>query len=300
MNFAALATMNLCASPPATSSFLETNRVECELTARYGATAISTGDGGDSLFGASAAHFSVSDYWKRRGPRPTLLRLASDVALLRNQTVWGVLARTLRQEILGHRDRRELAQLREARQLVRREIREQLLARRSGPDHPWFRSGRVSLGVREILSFLTTPDLFYDPISSPNEAGAESVFPLLSQPLVELCMSIPSYVHFDQGRDRGLARRAFANDVPAPLLDRTWKDRVQGFPEQILRANLAYFKSMLMDGILVKERYLDRQAIERTLCGDMLKGAASVGEIMDHVLVEAWLRSWSGRCAGLA
>jgi asparagine synthase (glutamine-hydrolysing) len=270
------------------------------LTARYGATAISTGDGGDSLFGASAARFSVSDYWKRRGPRPALLRLASDVALLRNQTVWGVLARTLRQEILGRRDRQELSQMREARQLVRREIREPLLADRSAPDHPWFRSGRVPLSVREVLSFLTTPDLFYDPISSPDDASVESVFPLLSQPLVELCMSIPSYVHFDQGRDRGLARRAFANDVPAPLLDRTWKDRVQGFPEQILRSNLAYFKSMLMDGILVKKRYLDRQSIERTLSGKVLKDTASVGEIVDHVLVEAWLRSWSGRCTSLA
>ncbi len=171
-------------------------------------------------------------------------------------------------------------------------MREPLLAVRSSFDHRWFRSGRLAPGAREILSFLTLPDLFYPPLCDPDQGGAESVFPLLSQPLVELCVSIPSYIHFDQGRDRGLARRAFADDVPAPILARSWKDRVQGFPEEILRANLPYFREMLLDGVLVKERYLDRGAVETTLSGKTIKDTASVGEILDHVLVETWLRFW--------
>jgi len=120
----------------------------------------------------------------------------------------------------------------------------------------------------------------------------DPVFPLLSQPLVELCMRIPSYVHFDQGRDRGLARRAFTNDVPTQLLERTWKDRVQGFPEEILRANIADLRPMLLDGILAKRGYLDRPILESTLSGNAFEVAASVGEILDHVMVEAWLQSW--------
>jgi asparagine synthase (glutamine-hydrolysing) len=183
--------------------------------------------------------------------------------------------------------------MREARQLVRKEIREPLLENPDENAHPWFRSANVPLGVREILAFLTGAEEFYDPISNPEAAGLDSIFPLLSQPLVELCMRIPSYVHFDRGHDRSVARLAFVGDVPAPILQRTWKDRVQGFPEEILRIHLPDFRSMLLDGLLMKEGYLDRHSVERSLSGDVLQDTASVGEIIDHVLVESWLRSWS-------
>jgi asparagine synthase (glutamine-hydrolysing) len=294
IDFRALASMKACASPPLTSSLLETDRLEWELADRYHAAAICSGDGGDSLFGSSSARFSVLEYALHHGLRPELLRLASDVALLGNQTVWTVLPRTLRYALFNH-DGKDTRHLREARKLACPDIREPILAARRSYSHPWFRSGRLPRGASEILSFLTLPDLFYPPLADPDEGGVESLFPLLSQPLVELCVSIPSYLHFDQGRDRGLARRAFVDDVPAPILARTWKDRVQGFPEEILRANLAYFREMLLDGVLVKERFLDRRALEATLCGETIEATASVGEILDHVLVEGWLRSWTDR-----
>jgi len=300
LNFGALAGMSLLASPPAMTSFLEINQSERVLAEQYGATAISTGDGGDSLFGSSAALFSVSDFWKRHGLQWALLRHASDVALLRNQTVWSVLARSLRTARPRRPDHREVAGKREARQLVSSEIREPLLTDPDATTHPWFRSGRVSRGAREILAFLTGPEEFYDPISSPDDTVVESIFPLLSQPLVELCIRIPSYVHFAHGRDRGLARLAFAGDVPEPIVQRTWKDRVQGYPEEILRNHLPDFRSILLDGLLVKRRILDRQSVERSLRGDALGSSASVGEIIDHVLVESWLRAWSQQGANFA
>jgi asparagine synthase (glutamine-hydrolysing) len=209
--------------------------------------------------------------------------------------VWSVLARTLRRKRLAHSDHRKLEKMREARQLVRKEVREPFLMDPGAILHPWFRSGHVPAGAREILAFLTGPEEFYDPISSPEDAPADSIFPLLSQPLVELCMRIPSYVHFDQGRDRGLARSAFVGDVPAPILQRTWKDRVQGFPEELLHNHLSSFRSLLLDGLLVQRGYLDQDRVEDSLNGNALQANASVGEIIDHVLVESWLRSWEQR-----
>lgn len=290
--FQALSRMHPLASPPLTSAFLETDRVERHLTEHTGATAICSGDGGDSLFGSTAAAFAVADYVKRHGLRPALLPLASDVALLRNQTVWRVLSGTLRPR---REDRDDARRLREARQLVCPDLREALLATRGAFGHPWFRAGRHAPGVREILSLLTQPELFYPPLARPDGDSVETISPLLSQPLVELCLRIPSYTHFHEGRDRGLARRAFADAVPTPILARTWKDRVPGFPEEILRVNLPHIREMLLEGILVRERYLDRAALETALTGAALEATASVGEILDHMLVEAWLRSWSER-----
>lgn len=294
INFSALPELRAFASPPLTTSFLETDDIERELTDRHNASAICTGDGGDSLFGSTAARFSVLDYLRRRGVRPALLRLASDVALLNNQSVWSVLSKTVRQS-LCRPDSGDIVHLREARKLARPELREPILAMRDSFAHCWFQAGRMPPGANEMLSLLTMPDLFYPPLSDLNPDLAESVSPLLSLPIVERCASIPTYLHFDAGRDRGLARRAFAGDVPAPILARHWKDRVQGFPEEMLRANRGYFREILLDGLLVKERFLDRQAVEATLAGTHVKDSASVGEILDHVLVEAWLRSWARR-----
>jgi asparagine synthase (glutamine-hydrolysing) len=294
LDFGALSGMRRFACPPMTYSFLEIDAIERELTNRYSATAISTGDGGDSLFGSTAARFAVLDYARRQGFRPGLLRLASDVALLRNQTVWSVLSSTVRHDLFNY-DADRTEHLRAARQLVHADVREPLLANRSSFTHPWFRASRLSPAASELLSFLTIPDVFYPPLSDPSEVSADPVFPLLSQPLVELCLRIPSYVHFDEGRDRGLARRAFSEDLPPAIVARTWKDRVQGFPEEILRANLPAIREILLEGILVKERYLDRGALEAALSDKQITGTVSVGEILDHVLVEAWLRSWSGR-----
>ena len=299
MDFSALAGMNPCASPPLTHSFLEIDELEHRLANQHQATAISSGDGGDSLFGSTSARFSVLDYARRRGLRPELLRIASNVALSGNKSVWTVLSKSLRYRF-SNQDAEDINHLRDARALASPEIREPILASKRSFAHPWFRSGHLPHGASEILSFLTLPDLFYPPLGDLDEDIAERVYPLLSQPLVELCVSIPSYLHFDEGRDRGLVRRAFSGDVPAPILDRTWKDPVQGFPEDILRANLPYFRQILLDGILVKERYLDRAALEMTLSGQILKGTASVGEILDHVLVEAWLRSWMEQRSRLA
>src|SRR5262249_55430834 len=157
IDFGALARMKASASPPLTSSFLETDNLEGQITARYQATAISSGDGGDSLFGSSAACHAVMDYVRRRGGRPALLRLASDVALLRNQSVWNVLSATLRHALVN-RDHDDTNALREARKLASAQMREPLLARQKSFAHRWFRSGRLPRSASEILSFLTLPD----------------------------------------------------------------------------------------------------------------------------------------------
>jgi len=295
IDFSQLSALRPSASPPLTHAFIEIDGLERRLADQYHATAISSGDGGDSLFGSPSVRFSALDYARRHGIRPELLRIASDVALLGNTSAWSVLSKSLRYA-LSNQDRDDIAYLRDARLLASAEVREPILAAKCSYAHPWFRSGPLPQGAGEILMFLTLPDPFYPQLADPDE-GVERVYPLYSQPLVELCASIPSYLHFDEGRDRGLARRAFSNDVPAPILDRSWKDRVQGFPEEILRANLPYFREMLLDGILEKEGYLDRAAVEHTLSGETVKGTASVGEILDHVLVEAWLRSWSAKSA---
>ncbi len=57
--------------------------------------------------------------------------------------------------------------------------------------------------------------------------GLESRVPFLDHPLIEFAATIPSNVKFENGQLKHLIRRAFKDDIPAPILAR--KDKM-GFP----------------------------------------------------------------------
>src|SRR3546814_13901541 len=52
----------------------------------------------------------------------------------------------------------------------------------------------------------------------PRADAQPQIVPLLSQPVVELCLSIPTWPWVHGGRARAVARPAFAGLLPAPLL----------------------------------------------------------------------------------
>src|SRR3546814_10234900 len=56
--------------------------------------------------------------------------------------------------------------------------------------------------IQRILDFLDRPGRWY---------GRDVVAPLLSQPVVELCLSIPGWQWVAGGSDRAVARQAFAS-----------------------------------------------------------------------------------------
>jgi len=98
-------------------------------------------------------------------------------------------------------------------------------------------------------------------------------------------------VHFDRGRSRGLARRAFVQEVPEPILRRQWKDRPLHYVAEVIHRNLDFIRSTLLDGMLVRERILDREAVELALSGSPSRSAAIGGEVMNHLDLELWIRN---------
>ncbi|MBE0547905.1 MAG: hypothetical protein IH627_09685 [Rubrivivax sp.] len=131
---------------------------------------------------------------------------------------------------------------------------------------------------------------YYDPYQ--RHAAPELVNPLLSQPLIELVLRIPTYVLTLGGRGRGLARRAFAQDLPPEIVSRRSKGGLQEQITTILARNLAFARQVLLDGELVRRGLIDRSRLERALSGG--PGAVGrAGEIHMYIGVEAWLQRWS-------
>jgi asparagine synthase (glutamine-hydrolysing) len=177
-----------------------------------------------------------------------------------------------------------------ASQLLSEDLRRTYASATSFP-HPWFSQlDRVPWALVRRLGGLLSPPDFYN--VAPGIRAPEVIAPLYSQPVTELFLRIPLDVHFHGGRERGLARQAFASDVPEEILRRSWKDRAPGFLERLVQRHRKFLRGLLLDGVLVEERLLNRQALEDALSDRISNSPVFPGELLRHLDVEVWARSW--------
>lgn len=272
-------------------SFIQRTSVEQELAARTGATGIFNGDGGDSGFCADSLSYAVPEFLRNHGLAPGVFRLASQVALLTQKSTWTVLTHAIRRRLRGETGTPR-ARLLAASQLVSSELKQDARLTET-VSHPWF-SGlhRLPWGkIRRLGTLITSPD-YYNVAVHPDVEVPEVVSPLYAQPVMELLLRIPIYTHFHQGRDRGLARRAFTEEVPEPILRRLWKDRAPGFHDQLLERQRNFMKETLLEGTLVRHGLLNRALLEEVLSTGPSKNTVYPGEIFRHLDSELWARHW--------
>ena len=264
---------------------------EREIAQKYHASAIFTGHGGDQLLFQNGANYLCADYIATYGLRGKAISVALDAARITRGALWP----TLFQGILDGIRRDTLATV------MRRYAFSQLLTaeatdevRKSRLFLPsWLDvSGAVPPGKCWQIIGLSFPNELYGSYAA--EDDPEYVFPLLSQPLQELCLRIPTHILSVGGRDRGLARRAFARDVPPSILHRSSKGFVDDYLKELLVANLSLIKSLVCDSILVKERIVDATALDNALRLDQSMGIGNAIEILQLAATEAWLRAWQG------
>lgn len=279
-------------APIALLPFLQRAALERALCAEHGASAVFTGLGGDSVFCRDSASLAVLDHVALNGATPRALALCAAVARHTDQSVWGVLMDTARHGLGAPRELHSACE--RLSQLTRPEL---LRCSVTLPQpHPWLdRAWQLpSLGRR--LAALLQPSEFYDLSTARSQPSPIIVSPLLSQPMVELCLRIPTYVHFHRGVERGLARRAFSREVPAAILRRRWKDRAPGVVDRILATHRAFVREFLLEGVLVSEGLLSKPALEAALGIDpgprAAHSAVTAVEILTHLDTEAWLRHW--------
>jgi asparagine synthase (glutamine-hydrolysing) len=260
-----------------------------EMAAEHGATATFTGEGGDSTFCATTYSYAADHCFRRHGLKMRTLRTALRVASRRDRTVWKVLAKAVAREVFGARSADERRRRASFNRLVSIEAKRAVEQAEAGTS--WLSAGgRISEEMRLRLGTLAFPPVFYDLSTSTSNESPYVVSPLCAQPVIEACLRIPVDIHFDGGRMRGLARRAFADVVPAPILRRQWKDRPLLFFEEIIQRNLPFMREHLLDGALVRRGILDRAAVELALKNGPTSSGADSGELLSHLDLELWIR----------
>jgi asparagine synthase (glutamine-hydrolysing) len=270
---------------------LEFAQGEQELAREYSATAWCTGDGGDSFFGSFSRGKMVMDFVHDHGLGRDLFSTAWALASNLNVSIWKVLGDALRYRRTGQARDEIIDNPLGARKLLSPALVNAASSRHNQSHLRHMDAGRhIPPGLRRMLIAAAVRSDFYDPLSRPEDPGTETLFPLRAQPVVELALRIPSYLLNEAGKDRELARRAFISDAPQMILRRRWKDRSAGQLEMTFKANVDFFREILLDGVLVREGYLDSARLTASLSGSPTRDSAGILEIADHALTESWLR----------
>lgn len=270
---------------------LEHGELEAALAAQKGANGLFSGSGGDGIFYQARAELAVADYLFDHGWGAGLLHTAMDAAQVSRKSIWPLLAKAVRARLLPKRFNPAVEGGRPVRTLVNPDVL-RAAANNMEFDHPWFTreaTRGVPPGVLWHVSTISVPPAYYS--SFAPETAPERTMPLLSQPLVELCLRMPSYLLIRSGRDRAIARKAFASELPEATIKRTAKGRVDRYVRNTVDANLEFLREYLLDGILVRRGLLNRNTLELYLTRERSPADFQYSEILhEHLCVEAWLR----------
>ena len=119
--------------------------------------------------------------------------------------------------------------------------------------------------------------------------------PLVSQPVVEACLKIPSWQWREGGRDRALVRRAFADVLPPMVLNRRVKGTPGRFAAQLLDQFRSSIRDRLLGGRLAASGIVDAGALDLILAGERPVPDLERVRILELVNVEAWIAYWLSR-----
>jgi len=122
------------------------------------------------------------------------------------------------------------------------------------------------------------------------ERDCPLVSPLVARPLVELALTIPAWMWCRRGRNRAVARDAFADMLPDTLINRQSKGSPDGFAAAVFEHNRTRIREFLCDGLLSNAGILDREAIAAALARDEPVKGTGYLRFLAMSDVEAWCR----------
>src|SRR6266478_2231937 len=264
---------------------------EIQIARERGADAFFSGLAGDAVFYCTLRAVGAIDYAYFHPFNLRLLGELFNTATLSGESVWRVLTKVLTHGYM----RRPMPWRNDSVK------RPHLLSsdavgsiQREDFEHPWLKLAQQLPGGKYYhVCNVASPGFLFYPYVFHRGRFADAINPLTAQPVVELCLQIPTYILLAGGISRGLARRAFSDILPPQVRRRTVKGSAATFWHQVLRHNTRFVRESLMDGQLVKQGMLDRNKAADYLTDNQRFLTVDPGQIMSYLSAEAWLRQWT-------
>lgn len=239
--------------------------------AELGVDRVVTGQGGDMVFFQTPTPVVAVDHLRRAGLRGLASPYLLEVSRWTRQSVWRTATTALDSQAAWPGER-------------------------SVADHPWMAdAGDLPPGKRSQIAVLAQKLTLN--IENLRARQAEILHPLLAQPVVEACLAISAPDLTVGGRDRGLARDAFAERLPASVRERRAKGELTAYYGRMVAASLAFLRPYLLDGRLAGEGLLDRERFEIMLTREQLIWRGDYVAIITAATIEAWVRQWEALAA---
>lgn len=241
-----------------------------------GVAAVMTGRGGDSLLVQGATADVYADLWRSRGWRALLSPSLLGLARLNDQSIWTLISRARR----PHHGRRSRTS--------------PLFRPVDRPTPAWLQTCD-DLGPAKTQQIAGLIDGIGRQSPSLQSRAVTVLTPLLSLPVVELCLALPTAQLVLGSRERGLARKAFSHRLPTEIIDRRSKGEMSAIYGQMVARNLDMLRPFLLDGRLAAAGLIEPVAADAALNPDALIWQGLYGEIMTAAAIEAWVRHWEAR-----
>jgi asparagine synthase (glutamine-hydrolysing) len=258
-----------------------------DLAVRTGAEAIWTGQGGDHLFWAFRPFPIAADYVSRHGVDRGLWGVVAGAARLNTKSYLSVLSTAIKLGI-SRKPWRHAAIQEQMGHFVNADALPENCD--EYVTNPWTREIDDLPKTKQVQIRLLA-DLVNRHKHMPGAERAYQRHPLQSQPLMELCLTIPTYVLAQGGRRRGLARAAFEDRVPRAIIEREDKGETSARIRAMIRGNEPFLRDTLLDGVLVQERIVSRRALEVILVNGLSWRPENYWALLACVTAEIWART---------
>jgi asparagine synthase (glutamine-hydrolysing) len=274
-----------CPSPAMVSLHLAVEGMQASLAHAQKCDAIFSGQGGDHLFQRRRDYSIAAEFLDRHGLTPGLGRVLADSSRMLCKPAYRVLLHAVRLSLFP-RPVDPYAALK-APAFLRAGLTDSFRERH--PRHPWVESApHLPRAMIYRISDIVDCQHFY----AHSCEYADLVHPLISQPLFECSLRMPSYVLTSGGTDRGLARLAFADKIPAAIAARTTKGGVDAYWYDLVITNLKFLRPFLLEGHLDAAGLIDRREMSALLTEQQLvRAVQSLPALLFCLITEGWLRT---------
>jgi asparagine synthase (glutamine-hydrolysing) len=277
--------------PAVTALFrwLEINLIN-RMAEETGARTLWTGQGGDHIFLQTADMWSAADYLQIQGLRPGFIAAVRDAAVLSRQPYWFVLKTALSRRQRAHPTPNSNSLTQKASFVAPGALP---LDVATYVAHPWAAAAEdLPRGKHMQIRFLSQVVNRHRPIARFERAPQHH--PLLSQPLMEVCLRIPTYLLLRGGRERGLAREAFADRVPVEILRRRDKGSIVSHAAEMLRQSEPFVRELLLDGVLAGAGVIVREELEPYIVHGQPFREEHLMPLLACIAAEVWARTCGG------
>ena len=247
-----------------------------------GCDALVDGGGGDNVFCSLQSASPAADCLLDPDGRPHFWRLCGDIGQLAETSVWTVAWRAFR--------RARRAAVPASWSIDPRFLpRDALDLAASAVRHPWLEEDVLPLPGRSayVANLIAAQGYVED---GPHGAKHNAISPLVSQPLIEHCLKIPSWHWFAQGRNRAAARRAFEPLLPAQVVWRESKGSPNGLLARLFETNRLFLRDHLGGGVLAAKNIIDRAAVIAAIDDPRPAHGTGFGRILQLADTESWAR----------